>query len=284
MTLQAFINEWNGKQLEIAGSANAKYQCVDCANGYIRNVLKLPIIEWTNAQDFPSKAGDKYDYILNSDTNFPLNGDIVIWKSKDGIGHIAICVSATATKFTSFDQNWSKPLFCTIENHIYKSINYEVIGWLRCKTVTNSDENMTPEETSILKFIKEQGANEGKVREAFGALNDIAGLKSSIEEKGKEIEILQKKVDDSEVLLKSLETKVNDLADKLTEKEKTSAEYQKQLDTANKTISNITEELATANKDKADYKKWYESALLKSSEKLSALDLIKLLINKIKTK
>ena len=68
----------NGEYKETAGT-DAKNQCVDLANAYIRYVLGLPVIEWTNAVDFPSKAGDNYKYILNSPDGVPQEGDLVIW-------------------------------------------------------------------------------------------------------------------------------------------------------------------------------------------------------------
>ena len=125
--MNEFINKWNGKYCEIAGSANAKNQCVDLANAYIRDVLGLPIIEWTNAIDFPTKAGDKYDYILNSPTNIPQKGDLIIWKPTPG--HIAIFIEGNANRFTSFDQNFPVGSTCHIQEHNYTN----VIGWLRPK-------------------------------------------------------------------------------------------------------------------------------------------------------
>ncbi len=66
MTLEELIKKYNGQPVEVAGSANAKNQCVDLANLYIRDVLGWPIIEWTNAKDFPAKAGDNYIFVKNT--------------------------------------------------------------------------------------------------------------------------------------------------------------------------------------------------------------------------
>ena len=135
MTFQQFLTKWNGKYLEVAGSANAKNQCVDLANGYIRDVLGLPIIEWTNAQDFPKKAGPAYDYILNSPTNIPKEGDIVVWKSADNVGHIAVFIEGNANSFKSFDQNYPLGSPCHIQGHTYAN----VLGWLRPKKGTEME-------------------------------------------------------------------------------------------------------------------------------------------------
>jgi len=145
MILDDFIKKWNGKQCEVAGSANAKNQCVDLANAYIRDVLGLPIIEWTDAKDFPTKAGDKYNYIKNTPLGVPKRGDIIVWGSGagGGYGHIAIYLDGGVNTFTSFDQNWSVKEFCKIENHRYNN----VIGWLRPK---GESMEITPEERDRL--------------------------------------------------------------------------------------------------------------------------------------
>ena len=95
MTFQKFIETWNGKYCEVAGSANAINQCVDLANAYLRDVLNHPIIEWTNAIDFPSKLTD-FEYILNTPTGIPIEGDLVIWSGE--YGHIAIFLEGDINK------------------------------------------------------------------------------------------------------------------------------------------------------------------------------------------
>lgn len=127
MTFEQFMIQWNGKYCEVAGSPGAKNQCVDLVNAYIRDVLLLPIIEWTNATDFPSRAGDKYEYIVNSPTNIPMRGDIIVWSG--AIGHIAVVIEATVNTFKSFDQNYPVGSPCHVQVHNYNNIK----GWLRVK-------------------------------------------------------------------------------------------------------------------------------------------------------
>jgi len=126
MNLSQFISKYSGKYLEVAGSANAINMCVDLANGYLKEVLNLPIVEWTNAVDFPSKVNPKdFEYILNTPEGVPEAGDIIIWGGK--IGHIAIFVNGDVNWFTSFDQNWPTGSVCHLVDHSYSN----VIGWLR---------------------------------------------------------------------------------------------------------------------------------------------------------
>ena len=129
MNLYDFIEKWDGRFLEVAGSSNAKNQCVDLANGYIRDVLNLPIIEWTNAKDFPTHliAKEHFDYIKNTPEGVPEKGDLIIWGGT--YGHIAIFLSGDVNWFTSFDENWPTGSFCHKVDHAYTN----VIGWLRPK-------------------------------------------------------------------------------------------------------------------------------------------------------
>lgn len=135
--LNDFVVKWQGKYCEVAGSADAKNQCVDLANAYIRDVLGLPIIEWTNAVDFPSKAGDKYEFIANTPTNIPQQGDIMIWKPSPG--HIAVFIEGNVDKFRSFDQNFPTGSNCHIQEHTYQNVT----GWLRAKNPPGTGPTIT---------------------------------------------------------------------------------------------------------------------------------------------
>jgi len=130
MTLDEFIQKHNGKYLEVAGSANAKYQCVDLVNGYIRDVLNLPIIEWTNAVDFPEKVDkDDYYFIKKTPDFIPVKGDICVWHGS--WGHISVVYSSDINAFVSFDQNWPTGSPCVFVGHDYSNIK----GFLRAKNI-----------------------------------------------------------------------------------------------------------------------------------------------------
>lgn len=116
MSLQEFIEKYNGEYLEVAGSS-AQNQCVDLANAYLRDVLNHPIVEWTNATDFPSKLTD-FEWIQNTPDGVPQEGDIIVWQNST-YGHIAIFVEGNTTSFRSFDQNFPTGSPCHIQNHTY---------------------------------------------------------------------------------------------------------------------------------------------------------------------
>jgi hypothetical protein len=131
MTLDEFISKYNGKKIEYHSyGEGAQFQCVDLINFYITEVLELKAIIGTNAQDFPSKASKTdYDWIVNTPTGVPVKGDIIIFKSPDGVGHISVFIEGDTNYFKSLDQNYPLNSPCTIVNHNYRN----VLGWLHPK-------------------------------------------------------------------------------------------------------------------------------------------------------
>ena len=174
MTFSDFLSKWNGRYCEIAGSLDAKFQCVDLANLYIRDVLELSIIEWTNAVDFPIEADlTKYNYILNTPTNIPREGDLIIWKPSPG--HIAIFIEGNVDTFKSFDQNFPIGSPCHVQNHTYVNI----IGWLRCKQPPQvTTEALTQCQIQLADEIRKKNDNYNWGLELS---NEVDGLKSQIQ-------------------------------------------------------------------------------------------------------
>ncbi len=130
MTLSDFITKYTGKYVEYHSyNPAAKNQCTDLANAYIDEVLGLPAIIGTNAQDFPSKRGTNFDWIVNTPTGLPSKGDLMIFKSADKVGHISIFIEGNLSTFRSFDQNYPTGSACKIVSHNYKN----VLGWMRAK-------------------------------------------------------------------------------------------------------------------------------------------------------
>jgi len=271
-TLEQLISENNGKQVEVAGSTNARFQCIDLVNLYIRDVLGFPIVEWTNAQDFPKKClPPKYEYILNGETNFPLKGDIVVWSSKDNVGHIAICIeNGNIKNFKSFDQNWSKPLYCTLETHVYTGSNHKVIGWLRPKSIIQ--DMISDEQKRILDFLK--GKTEGDVREAFGALADQPN-------KDAQIATLSQKVLELDNVTKKLQEQIDILTSEVKSNNEIIMDWQSKFQTANEQVSKATEQLNTITDDRNKYRRLYENLLSTTVDKYSAFELIKLGLKKL---
>ena len=140
MTLDEFILKYNNQQVEVTGSANARFQCVDLVNAYLREVLNQPIIAGADAKDFPERMSSEWDFIENLPNSIALRGDMAVWDAPtgDGHGHIAIILNANLKNTNTFDQNWSKPLRSSLENHSY--LNPKIWGWLRLRTAGNQGE------------------------------------------------------------------------------------------------------------------------------------------------
>lgn len=200
MTLNQFVDKYLGKQVEYHSySANAKFQCVDLANQYIVEVLGLTPVIGTNAKDFPTKISkQEFQVLVNTDTFIPKMGDICIWNGNvgGGAGHIAVVRDdrATTGTFYSFDQNWSKPLYCTLETHRYNNVTH----FLR---PISSNPGTMPENTDLnkvltyykvktsdelIKMVDEQLGFLKSERESNQKLNSqIEGLKTTISEANK---------------------------------------------------------------------------------------------------
>lgn len=202
MTLNEFISTYTGKYVEVAGSANAKNQCVDLANAYIRDVLGLPIIEWTNAVDFPEKAGDKYDFFPNTPDGVPEIGDIVVFKKYGSLygdpGHIGVIVYADVKTMKVFEQNYPTGSVCKTGTHNYLGCK----GWLRAKKVENT-------QTLIDQLRAERDTNWNLYQKEREAKID---LEDSIDEMNKQKDKLSKdlsqKTSELEVLMRDKENLV----------------------------------------------------------------------------
>lgn len=131
MTLQEFIDKYNGKGIDFDGSFGN--QCQDLYRQYVKEVLGFP--------QSPAVVGAKdnwdaylpayFDRIPNTPTGVPQPGDIMIWGTKYGpYGHVAVVTSATVNTFTCFSQNDPIGSLCGLKT--YKTYT-PTLGWLHPK-------------------------------------------------------------------------------------------------------------------------------------------------------
>ena len=117
MTLEEFVNKYNGKLVDADGCFGA--QCVDLARQYWKE--KEGIKEHTGSCATTGGAKDlflDYDkmplekkYFTRVKTKSPKAGDVVIWDStdKNEFGHVAICLGLLGTDTVIvFEQNGFK--------------------------------------------------------------------------------------------------------------------------------------------------------------------------------
>jgi DNA-binding transcriptional MerR regulator len=220
MTVNDFVIKYNGKWVEEAGTS-ALNQCVDLANRYIREVLGLPIIEWTNAVDFPSKAGTAYEYILNSPTNIPKEGDLIIWGGNQ-YGHIAIFIEGNVDSFRSFDQNYPTGSNCHIQNHTYANVK----GWLRKKVSTD---NTLQKDLDTCRVDRDGNHNDRiALYEELGfsgvfnrtvaveKIRQLLALEKQFVQKDEQLRLANEKIKELEVRAKENEDKLTEFASEST--------------------------------------------------------------------
>lgn len=237
MTFQELLEKYNGQFVEVAGSANAKNQCVDLANAYLREVCDHPIVEWTNACDFPSKIKDMEWIPNDEESDLPQEGDVIIWSNKvgGGAGHIAIFIEGTTSSFKSFDQNW--PLYspCHVQGHTYSN----VLGWIRPKLPVQED-MITETQKKILEFLSQpikdpvtevtRIPTEGDVRRGIGYITDN----------------VDKKLEDIEKLAYDNLEKLKAMTGKYEQERKISLGWQSKYSTANDEMKILNSKLLEA--------------------------------------
>lgn len=140
----------------------------------------------------------------------------------------------------------------------------------------NEQDDLTSSEENILRFLREQNADEGKVREAFGALTDKIALQAQIQTLGEKILSLETSHND-------LQKQVDDLSLKLTEEEKSGAYWHSEAITAKKDLENELEQNALIDEERKRYKRLYEEALGKFPSQYTWKDLFNLFIKKLKS-
>ena len=116
MTLEEFVNKYNGKPVDYDGVYGA--QCVDLARQYWKE--KEGIKEHTGSCATTGGAKDlflDYDkmplekkYFTRVKTKSPKAGDVVIWDStdKNKFGHVAICLGLLGDSVIVFEQDGFK--------------------------------------------------------------------------------------------------------------------------------------------------------------------------------
>jgi uncharacterized coiled-coil protein SlyX len=248
MVIQDYFEALVGQFLEVAGT-DAKNQCVDSVNFYIKWVLRLPPIEWTNAVDFPEKASrDLYDWIENTDTNKPIEGDIIVWKGS--VGHIAVCFDndATVNKFKSYDQNWPSYSPCIVVEHTYANVR----GWLRPKNIPQSAE------IELQKCILDRNAHWDFIIKISNKLGIDTNETLIIAE-------IDKLVGYEDKVIK-YESQLNEVNKKATELETKLAEKVKQLKEESTQIATLTVEVGDSQKKIKTLSDDYELAITSLQE------------------
>src|SRR3972149_1447582 len=113
MTLQQFIDKYNGKTKGYPNDSSYYGECLSIVKLYIKEVFGInPPPSGSNSaygywSNFPNPLGTVFNKVANTPTGVPKKGDIPIWNTNvgGGAGHIDIFISGDVNSFTGFDQN-----------------------------------------------------------------------------------------------------------------------------------------------------------------------------------
>lgn len=170
MTFNKWVKENLGKGIDYDGTYGV--QCVDLAKHYIKNVLGVTpqsignAIEYYNKRKTSEYLTKNFKWIDNTAEFIPKKGDLCVFTSKSGNGHISVATGeGTTSYFYSYDQNFPKAKHepMTKIKHSYTSF----LGVLRPKK---------KKRTSLKYFKAYKGDSESIVDalEAIGAKSDFS--------------------------------------------------------------------------------------------------------------
>jgi hypothetical protein len=265
MTYLEFRDKYLGKQIDWDKAYGG--QCVDVYRQYCNDLGFKQSAGVVGAVDiWTTYLKTDFDKVENSLTGVPPQGSVVIWDKTVGpYGHVAICDSGTTKSFKSIDQNWPVDNGTGVVHYVTHNYN-GVLGWLIPKLKV--EDNMTEEQKRILDFLA--GKTEGDVREAFGAIGQVANLSKEIEGLKSSLKDMTGRVEQLEADAQANNTLILD--------------WQNKVSAANSKVSKLEAEIKVQSDEKNTWKNRYEEALKIQINKYTGWQLIKLGIQKLKIK
>ena len=181
MTFEKWVKQNIGKGIDYDGAYGV--QCVDLAKHYIKNVLGINpqsignAIEYYNKRKTSEYLTKNFKWIDNTAEFIPKKGDLCVFTSKSGHGHISVATGkGTTSYFYSYDQNFPKAKHepMTLIKHSYNSF----LGVLRPKNQANigAEKKKPVASTKTVYFKAYKGTSDSLVDalEAVGAKSDFA--------------------------------------------------------------------------------------------------------------
>jgi hypothetical protein len=175
------MNDWVKKYLGTGIDYDGAYgvQCVDLAKHFIKNVLGVEpesignAIEYYNKRKTSSYLTDNFKWIDNTTDFIPAKGDLCVFTSKSGNGHISVASGeGTTSYFYSYDQNYPtgnhEPM--TKIKHTYSSF----LGVLRPKNQTNIVTSTVP---SVKAGDKVTFSDTRKCYKGYGSKSGVYKIK-----------------------------------------------------------------------------------------------------------
>lgn len=186
MKPQDFVNKYLGQTKGYPDDSQYLGECLSIVKLFIKEVYGIsPPPSGTNSaygywSNFPNPLGVVFTKIKNDPGVVPQPFDIIIWSptASNSYGHIAIVKSASkeSAKFISYDQNWNSRVFQET-SHLYTN----VIGWLRAKEVTTSDnidqlkKDLEEQQQQVRNYVKQVTGLSADLKEKDGFITEITG-------------------------------------------------------------------------------------------------------------
>lgn len=200
MTFNKWVKENLGKGIDYDGTYGV--QCVDLAKHYIKNVLGVTpqsignAIEYYNKRKTSEYLTKNFKWIDNTAEFIPKKGDLCVFTSKSGNGHISVATGeGTTSYFYSYDQNFPKAKHepMTKIKHSYNSF----LGVLRPKKKKSTSlkyfKAYKGDSESIVDALEAIGAkSDFSYRKKIAAKNKIKDYKGTPEQNEKMLALLKK--------------------------------------------------------------------------------------------
>lgn len=200
MTFNKWVKENLGKGIDYDGTYGV--QCVDLAKHYIKNVLGVTpqsignAIEYYNKRKTSEYLTKNFKWIDNTAEFIPKKGDLCVFTSKSGNGHISVATGeGTTSYFYSYDQNFPKAKHepMTKIKHSYTSF----LGVLRPKKKKSTSlkyfKAYKGDSESIVDALEAIGAkSDFSYRKKIAAKNKIKDYKGAPEQNEKMLALLKK--------------------------------------------------------------------------------------------
>lgn len=199
MTFEKWVSQNLGKSIDYDGVYGV--QCVDLAKHYIKNVLGVKpesignAIEYYNKRKTSEYLTKNFKWIDNTAEFIPKKGDLCVFTSKSGNGHISVATGeGTTSYFYSYDQNYPKSKHepMTLVKHSYTSF----LGVLRPKKkkiTVKCFKIYKGDSLSIVDALEAVGAkSDFAYRKKIAAKNKIKDYKGTPEQNEKMLALLKK--------------------------------------------------------------------------------------------
>lgn len=199
MTFEKWVSQNLGKSIDYDGVYGV--QCVDLAKHYIKNVLGVKpesignAIEYYNKRKTSEYLAKNFKWIDNTAEFVPKKGDLCVFTSKSGNGHISVATGeGTTSYFYSYDQNFPRAKHepMTLVKHSYTSF----LGVLRPKKkkiTVKCFKIYKGDSLSIVDALETVGAkSDFAYRKKIATKNKIKDYKGTPEQNEKMLALLKK--------------------------------------------------------------------------------------------